>query len=127
MPLSTRHIFVDESGTPSLEVNKDGVQPLYVVSAVIVEGNSVGQVWNQAEEIRKKHFQSGEMKSSGIKFKKGNRYERILTDISDLDFKCCSIVVDKSALESKGYEFDSVFYKNINRRLYDNVLLLLLR
>ncbi len=107
--------FADESGTNSFNFEKEGTH--FIVSAIIVENNNLENVVSQVEGIRKKYFQTGEMKSTGIG-KNDSRRIKVLKDLANVDFYIYSLVVDKSKLFSEGYRYKKTFYKNICGILY---------
>lgn len=107
--------FADESGTNSFDFKKEGTH--FIVSAVIVDNNNLESVITQVEGIRKKHFQTGEMKSNRIG-KNDPRRIRVLKDLANVDFHIYSLVVDKSKLFSDGYKYKKTFYKNLCGILY---------
>jgi hypothetical protein len=113
-----QHAFIDEHGDPSLDVHKEGVSNLFIVSAVIVDDISIKELEICADEIRKRHFQSGEMKSSKVG-KNDDRRIRILKDIAKLNFHFYSLVVDKKEIwKDSGLRHKKSFLKFINGQLY---------
>lgn len=112
--------FVDEYGTNSLEIDKEGVSSHFIVCAIIIEESRLEETELHFESVRKKHFQTGEMKSSGI----GTNHKRRLAVIKELvsaEFGVYSFVIDKSKLTSKGFQYKQSFYKFCNRLLYDDL------
>ena len=97
IPIGSRHIFVDESGDPSLETLKPGVTNYFVLCAVIVNSRDLSVQEEKVEAIIGKFFPKGELKSSKIGSKL-NRRERILEAIAGLDFKHYSQVIDKTKI-----------------------------
>jgi len=115
-----RYAFVDEYGTNSLEIEKQGVSSHFVVCALLIEEGKLQETENYFEEIRKKRFQAGEMKSSGI----GTNHNRRMIVIKDLvqaNFGIYAFVIDKSKLTTKGFQYKQPFYKFCNRLLYDDL------
>lgn len=115
-----KYAFVDEYGTNSLEIEKEGVSSHFVVCALLIEENKLEESELFFESVRKKHFQTGEMKSSGV----GINHRRRLAVIKDLlsaDFGVYAFVIDKSELTSKGFQYKQTFYKFCNRLLYDDL------
>ena len=72
--------FVDEYGTNSLEIDKEGVSSHFIVCAIIIEESRLEETELHFENVRKRHFQAGEMKSSGI----GTNHKRRLAVIKEL-------------------------------------------
>ena len=115
--------YIDESGNHDLETAKKGASKYFIVCALLIDEGSLHSVTRDAENIRKKHFQTGEMKSSGVK-DKDNHHRRglILRDILDLDFKFFAVCIDKSALDrDSGMGFKKSFLKNVNGMLYNRL------
>ncbi len=115
-----RYAFVDEYGTNSLEIEKEGISSHFVVCAILLEESKLEESELHFESVRKKYFQTGEMKSSGI----GTNHKRRLAIIRELilaDFGIYSFVIDKSQLTSNGFQYKQPFYKFCNRLLYDDL------
>lgn len=109
---------MDESGNTSLAVEKAGVSTHFVVSATLVEEPRVEELSKRADALRRKHFQSGEIKSSSV----GSRHERrlrILRDLFTLDFKVVALAVDKREVSANGgLVYKRPFLKFLNGQLY---------
>ena len=58
--------FTDESGAFGWQLDNANVSTHFIIGAVIVRESVLDEVRMQVEEIRRKHFQIGEMKSSSI-------------------------------------------------------------
>lgn len=110
--------YVDEYGDPNLDTTKAGVSTFFIVTAVLIEAVSVPPLTEAIEAIRKKHFQAGEMKSSGV----GGDDERrlhILSDLAPLPWTFYSVAVDKRSLSKKaGFIYKQPFLKFLSGRLY---------
>lgn len=108
------YAFTDEFGAFGYSFDKPNVTSHFIVSSIIIKEQNLEQVRNQVEKVRIKHFQTGEMKSSGI----GSNHERrkrILADLLPIDFKVFAVAVDKRQLvEWKGLSFKDSFYKFLN-------------
>ncbi len=123
IPIGSRHIFVDESGDPSLETHKPGVTNYFVLSAVIVNSIDLSVQEKKVEAIIEMFFPNGELKSSKIGSKL-NRRKRILEAIAGLDFKHYSQVIDKTKIYSdSGLRYRRSFVKYISRALYENLFI----
>ncbi|MBW8360826.1 MAG: DUF3800 domain-containing protein [Kaistella sp.] len=108
--------FADESGNNSFNFKEQGSH--FVVATVIAKKGNLDKIKEGIDEIRKKHkFQTGEIKSSGVA---GNHKRRIaiLQDLVKLDIFVYAVVVDKTKLNGKGFEFKKSFYKYLNNLLY---------
>jgi hypothetical protein len=115
--------YIDESGNADLETNKKGASVYFIVCAILVDNQDLPQLLSETEIIRKKHFQNGEMKSSGIRDKRqSNRRAKILEEILNLNFHFYAIAVDKSAIDRDGpLSFKKSFLKYINGMLYSRL------
>ena len=115
--------YLDESGTASLEVEKQGVSEYFIVAAVIIDEETQTEFFANVEQIRQKHFQSSEIKSSGINAKNSHRRrKKILRDISELDFKLYVLAVNKSHIsKNSGLKYKKSFIKNINGKIYSSL------
>lgn len=113
-----KHVFVDESGDPNLSTTKAGVSEYFVVTAVIVDGAVLSEEEHKAQNIIRRYFPGGELKSSKIG-RSAIRRRKILKEISGLDFKHYSQVIDKSQVRSdSGLAFRRSFIKYVNRTVY---------
>lgn len=110
------YAFIDESGAFGWDLENPSVSKYFILTAVIVQDSKMKAVLNEAENIRRKNFQTGEMKSNKI----GSNFSRrqnILNDISNLDCKFFSIIFDKNKLKNenfKGLQYKKSFYKFLN-------------
>ncbi|MBP3984277.1 DUF3800 domain-containing protein [Pseudoxanthomonas helianthi] len=115
------HVFIDEFGDANLDVAKNGVSSTYIVAAVCVRERVLDSAKASAEDIRKKHFQSGEMKSSLI----GSNDERrlkLLRDISKLDTFVFGFCARKEDVDkNSGLMFKKSFIKFFASALYKRI------
>jgi hypothetical protein len=115
-------LFVDEYGGPGLELEKHGPSKFYIVTAVIVPTEELGTVREAAEVIRRRFFQTGEMKSSTLA-ERDDRRAAVLQELNVLSFTTFSLVVDKRELDREsGLAYRGSFYKTIHRRLFDRLV-----
>jgi len=115
--LEEQYAFIDESGNYGFGFDKQGVSKNFIVTAVIIEKDDRIRLEKEFEEIRFKHFQNGEMKSSNIK--SFNRRKRILEDFKDKEFHIYTLIVDKMKLNKDGgLGFKKSFMKYLNSLLY---------
>lgn len=124
MPLqevTRRHVFVDESGDPSLEVDKEGVSDYFVLTAVLVEGLELADTTGAAWAIIRKYFPSGEMRSRTVGHNTARRMA-ILQDLATLNIRHYSQVIDKSGVfGDSGLRFKKSFLKFVHRTVYQNL------
>ena len=117
----SRHVFIDESGDPEIEVTRSGVSEYFVLTAVIIPSDDLKSIERIVRGISQKLFSGGEMKSSNIGNNRARR-QRVINEIAKLDFKHYSQVIDKSKiLTESGLRFRRPFVKYINRILYENL------
>jgi hypothetical protein len=102
--------FIDEFGNFGYNFEKPNVSTHFIVSSILVNRDDISSLEDNIEPIRKKHFQTGEMKSSKIG-KNDDRRIRVLKDLSELDFHIFCMVIDKRKLFSKGLTYKKSFYK----------------
>jgi hypothetical protein len=115
------YAFLDESGDTSLDFKNEGVSTHFAVTAILVEKNALEVLDEKLEDIRKKHFQTGEMKSSKVGSNDIRRIQ-ILHDLKELNFRVFAVVVDKKQIWSQGLAIKSSFFKYmyslVHRRLF---------
>lgn len=92
----------------------------FIVCAVIIDDDRFDSLRQEVEAIRKKYFQRGEIKSSGVRDRDGHaRRIKILEGIMNLDFKFYAVAVEKDALRRDGgFQYKRSFLKFINGLLY---------
>ncbi|WP_241193313.1 DUF3800 domain-containing protein [Pseudomonas chlororaphis] len=116
------YAYVDESGNHDLDTSKGGSSGFFVVCAVIVREQFLDSAYEGAETLRKRHFQTGEIKSSKVKSQDTERRVRILNDMAELPLKLYFAVVDKSQVyKDGGLRFKKSFIKHVNGLLYDRL------
>jgi len=120
--LDKTYAFVDESGNSDLDNTKKGVSSFFVVCAVLVSEKNLKAAYQQAETVRKRHFQTGEIKSSKLKAKDSERRVRILNELAELPLNVYFTVVDKSQIHKDGgLRIKTSFIKFINGLLYERL------
>lgn len=116
------YAFVDESGNSALDTSKGGNSGFFIVCSILVAEKDLDAAYAQAEELRKRHFQTGEIKSSKLKHKDSDRRARILSELAELPFKLYFTVVDKSRIHKDGgLRIKTSFIKYVNGLLYDRL------
>lgn len=106
--------YIDEFGNSGLDIGQPGVSSHFIITAILVDDDKAESISQSVEQIRKKHFQTSEIKSSKVGSNHSRRI-KILKDIAELDIQTFTIVIDKSKLISEGYKYKEVFYKNLPR------------
>lgn len=107
--------FADEFGNNSFKFSTESSH--FIVASIIVNYEDLDEFYTEAEKIRSKYFQKGEIKSSKIKDNHKRRL-LVLRDIVKLKFNIYSVVVDKSQLYGEGFKYKKSFYKYLNGILY---------
>ena len=111
------YAFTDEYGAFGWDIDNPSVSTHFIITAIIVKESDLDIFAQKAEAIRKKHFQTGEIKSSKIG-KDHKRRLRILTDLQDVPFKIFSVCIDKKKcienMSMKGLQYKKSFYKFMN-------------
>ena len=112
------YAFTDESGNHGFDFEQDGVSTHFIVTAVLITETKLNLVESEIESIRKKYFQTGEMKSSSVA-KNHKRRRIILDELMKSDFKIFSVVVDKQKIfKDSGLMFKESFYKFVNNLVH---------
>lgn len=108
------YAFTDESGSFGWKLENPTVSTHFIITAIIVQESKLDLLRAQLEQIRKYHFQNGEMKSSKIG-KDHRRRIKILNELLPLDFSIFPVIIDKSACsQMKGLHHKTSFYKFMN-------------
>lgn len=111
------YAFTDEYGAFGWEIDNPSVSTHFIITAIIVKESNLNEYTEKAEAIRKKHFQTSEIKSKNVA---GNhsRRQRILNDMLELPFGIFAVCIDKKKcldnMSMKGLRYKQVFYKFMN-------------
>lgn len=115
-------VYIDEFGAYGFSSKAENQTSHFILVAVIVQEKDCDSLEASVEEIRRYHFQTGEIKSSRLKGdEKGHRRRHIiLSKLIGLPFKVFILSVDKYELwDTSGMvQSKSVFYKFFNQLLY---------
>lgn len=107
--------FADEFGNNSFDFDNQGSH--FIIASVIMNADESEIIQNQLEQIRKKYFQTGEIKSQKVK----NNHKRrllILNELKSINFSVYAVVIDKRKLFGEGFRYKKSFYKYLNGILY---------
>ncbi|WP_233631201.1 MULTISPECIES: DUF3800 domain-containing protein [unclassified Pseudomonas] len=116
------YAYVDESGNSDLDTSKTGSSGFFVVCSILVAEKDLQDAYQRAEELRRQHFQTGEIKSSKVRSKDADRRARILNDLAKLPIKLYFVVVEKERIyKDGGLQFKTSFVKHINGLLYSRL------
>lgn len=108
---------IDEFGTNSTEIQKDGVSSHFLICATLIEEKNLVSGQKIIDRVRTTHFQNSEIKSSNVKRIHHTRRLSILNDLNEIDFTIYLIVVDKKEINSEGLSIKQSFYKYFNKLL----------
>lgn len=112
------YAFTDEYGAFGWDFSKENVSTHFIITSIIVEDRNVEIMRSEIEKIRRKHFQTGEIKSSKIG-KDHKRRLRIINDIMNLPFSIFPVVIDKRDCQNmNGLRYKQSFYKFMNNILH---------
>lgn len=115
----SRYAFVDEAGNYGFKFDKQNVSKHFIVTAILVDAKKLSNVRKKIEEVRKKYFQTGELKSRQLNT---SRRKRIFKDLKSIDFNIYAVVVNKEKLrQDGGFRYHKSFYKYINGLLYKDL------
>jgi hypothetical protein len=110
--------FIDESGDPNLQIEKEGVSQFYICVAVIVDGTTIIESTNFARKISEDYFSGSPIKSNKIR-RKHERRLMILNEIAKINFGYYAIVINKQRLNrDSGLQYKRSFLKHLNSYLY---------
>lgn len=118
MVMERVYAFTDEAGNPSFDFDKADNSTHFIVTSILVKESKIDEVVAQVETVRKKYFQTGEMKSSSI----GKNHKRrllVLNALKEIDYKIFAVVVDKRELNKNGgLQYKKSFYKFLNNLVH---------
>lgn len=118
------YAFTDEYGAYGWNIDNPTVSTCFIITAAIVKESDLQSFENGAESIRKKFFQTGEIKSKNVS-KDHARRQKILAEINKLPFQIFSVCVDKKAcmenMSAQGLQFKKSFYKFMNNIVHQEL------
>lgn len=124
------YVFIDEYGTPDLDITKSGNEPYFIYTAVVVSEKNMQLARNVLNELYSKYYRQGYIKSSRIKNDEKGYLLTIqtLTELSALNHYVSALVIDKEHVTSEGLGYKCSFIKYFQRlfskrfiELYDEV------
>lgn len=119
--MSKKYAFIDEFGAFGFDFDNPGCSSHFIVVAIVVDDKDLETVSNGIEIIRRKNFQTGEIKSSKIG-KKHSRRIAVLNELKQLPFHIFSIICDKRKIyENSGLRYKQPFYKFINNIVHQEL------
>jgi hypothetical protein len=106
------HIFVDEYGTPSLNIEKQGTSSHFIYTAIVISANNIDLARTTHKRIIDTYFQGTHLKSKNINHTKRIK---IIKELASFDHYVISLIVDKSKIESIGLSQKTIFIKFFNK------------
>lgn len=116
--LNTVYAYIADYGSFGFDFDDEGVSTHFVVTAVIVDGNTVSRLEEEVEAIWKRHSLQKDMKTAAFGVEDPRRI-KILEELRNLDFHVFSLVVDKRRIKSDtGLAYEASFIKFLNNILH---------
>ncbi len=107
--------YIDEAGNKDTEVPKQGATNFYVLGCALVDAEQIPALEAAVEQVAKKYFSGGPLKSSGV----GDddlRRRRVLEAITAVPAQFYALAIDKRKLfQETGLRFGRSFYKWVLR------------
>lgn len=111
------YAFMDEYGAFGWNIANPSVSTHFIITAIIVKESNLEEFREKAEVLRKKRFQTGEIKSIKVGSDHARR-QKILVDMNDIPFSVFSVCISKKGcmdnMNYKGLKYKSSFYKFMN-------------
>lgn len=118
---SVKYAFVDEFGQFGFNFEAESGSTHFIVTAIIVDECDLETVSAGVEDIRKRYFQTGEMKSSKVS-KNHQKRNQILQELLKLPFQIFAIICDKRKIsENSGLHYKQSFYKFLDNLVYQEL------
>lgn len=115
------YAFTDEYGAFGWDIDNPTVSTHFVITAILVKESDLLSFQDKAESIRRRHFQTGEIKSKKVG-SDHERRQRILSELLTLPFQIFAVSIDKKkCLESMtmhGLLYKGSFYKFMNNIMH---------
>ena len=107
------HVFVDEFGTPALNIEKQGTTPYFVYSGIVIEETEINKARIIHKQIIDTYFQGTHIKSSNISNDDKGHIKRIkiLAELSKFKHYVTVLIVDKSKITTDGLSYKRSFLK----------------
>src|SRR5574344_753858 len=118
------NIYIDESGTPDLEIPKKGNDPYFVYAAVVIKERDVEKAREIHKKVCSKYHKAGYIKSNHIPNDDNGFLKTIstLTELDALDHIVFVLVIDKSKISEGGLSYKQSFIKYFQRLLSAKLL-----
>lgn len=111
------YVFIDEYGTPALNVESSGVEPYFIYVSVLINGTQLENARLTLQKIRDKYNQGAPLKANKIPNddKGHNKRLNILKCFSNaFTHVVHALIVSKEKLNSPGFSFKKSFIKYFN-------------
>ncbi|MDE6578199.1 MAG: DUF3800 domain-containing protein [Muribaculaceae bacterium] len=118
------HVFLDESGAFGFDFSKPKCTSHLVIAAVLVSESNLAFVTEEVDKLRKRYFQTGEIKSKNIKGKQSRKRIELLKAIMQLPLNFAILIVDKRKIYEDSHlrKFKKTFYKFVYQQIYSDLL-----
>lgn len=118
------HVFLDESGAFGFDFSKPKCSSHLVIAAVLVSESNLAFVTEEVDKLRKRYFQTGEIKSKNIKGKQSRKRIELLKAIMQLPLNFAVLIVDKRKIYEDSHlrKFKKTFYKFVYQQIYSDLL-----
>lgn len=121
MEIERVYAYTDEYGAFGWDIANSSVSTHFIITSIIVKETDVDSVKQSAESIRKRFFQTGEMKSKKIAANHKRR-QLIISQLENVPFQFFSVCIDKKKclehMSIKGLKYKHVFYKFMNNIMH---------
>ncbi len=115
------YAFTDEYGAFGWDIDNPSVSTHFIITAIIVKESDLEEFSVAIETVRKKYFQTGEIKSQKVG-SNHNRRQKILEDLLTAPFQVFAVCIDKKkcmeSMNAHGLQFKKSFYKFMNNIIH---------
>lgn len=114
-------VYIDEYGAFGYQFEKPNCSSHFIICAIVVEEQDIASLEHELEAIRKRFFQTGEIKSAKVS-SNHKRRKLILDEVLKLPFYIYLYVVDKrKIITNSGLRYKRSFYKYLTNQLYEEL------
>ena len=115
------YAFTDEYGAFGWDIDNPTVSTHFIITAIIVKESDLSEFARIIEDVRRKHFQTGEMKSKKVGADHDRR-QRIISDLYSAPFQVFAVSIDKKkcmeSMNARGLYYKKSFYKFMNNIIH---------
>ncbi|UII26210.1 hypothetical protein LVD15_23380 [Fulvivirga maritima] len=118
------YFFIDEFGTNSLNIEKQGTTSHFVYCAIGISEENIDHAREMRDLISTKYFQGRTIKSSSVgNNKKGfEKRLQVIEELLKLNFYIFTLVVDKSKIDSVGLKEKESILQILPANIYSKAL-----